>query len=542
MNKTGQRLAAPTGHVRCAIYARVSTEKQAEHNISIPDQIKRAHIYAKAEGWEVIDVFVDPGASGRDDIKRPEFRRMIAEALKQHKPYDIILVHSFSRFYRDQAKSDLLRRDLKKNRVQVKSCTQEVNDDGGGGTLALSVMGLIDEYQSRETSKHVRRAMEANAREGFRSGGSTPFGYELVEVERRGIRAKRKLAINEAEAITVRQIFEQHQRGLGIKSITTQLNESGSRTRNGNKWSHSTIERLLKNETYVGRNYYKPRDPDTGETVPRKEWVLVPCPAIIEETTFQSVQEQLARRAPQVTAPRHTNSKVLLGGIAHCGSCGRHLQLGTGKGYRYYKCCGKLLEGACEGGNPISIPERQLDSSVLEAIADELVTPERFVKIVSEVHAKMKSDREGASDRAKALRKQLAGVDRKKNNLWEVAASLGLEAVSGFKEKLAELELERDQLSRHIASQEALLSETINLIDRNEAEAAAKRVREYISTADIELLRRFVHAFVARVDVFDDEIRISGQKSTIAEAAVGNDILADMPAERVRGFAHEWRE
>ena len=59
---------------RVAVYARVSTTRQAENDISIPDQLAQARRYCQDRGWALVREFVDPGASARDD-KRPEFQR-----------------------------------------------------------------------------------------------------------------------------------------------------------------------------------------------------------------------------------------------------------------------------------------------------------------------------------------------------------------------------------------------------------------------------------------------------------------------------------
>lgn len=44
--------------------------------------------------------FVEPGASATDD-QRPEFQRMIERACDDDRPFDVIIVHSYSRFMRD---------------------------------------------------------------------------------------------------------------------------------------------------------------------------------------------------------------------------------------------------------------------------------------------------------------------------------------------------------------------------------------------------------------------------------------------------------
>ena len=52
---------------RPAIYVRVSTSRQAEGEISLPDQIAQCEAYYKRNGWPVVATFVGSGASARDD-------------------------------------------------------------------------------------------------------------------------------------------------------------------------------------------------------------------------------------------------------------------------------------------------------------------------------------------------------------------------------------------------------------------------------------------------------------------------------------------
>ncbi len=55
---------------RAAIYARVSTGKQAAGKLSLPDQVRQCEAYAKANGYEVVQAFVDEGVSARTDKRR----------------------------------------------------------------------------------------------------------------------------------------------------------------------------------------------------------------------------------------------------------------------------------------------------------------------------------------------------------------------------------------------------------------------------------------------------------------------------------------
>ena len=62
--------------LRAALYLRVSTARQAEHDISIPDQRRQGEAYCAARGHQLVETFVEPGSTATND-RRPEFQRMI---------------------------------------------------------------------------------------------------------------------------------------------------------------------------------------------------------------------------------------------------------------------------------------------------------------------------------------------------------------------------------------------------------------------------------------------------------------------------------
>jgi hypothetical protein len=123
--------------------------------------------------------YVEPGVSATDD-RRPEFQRMIEAATTKPPAFDMIVVHSFSRFFRDQFQLEFYVRRLAKNGVRLVSITQELGDDPMSNMIR-QIMALFDEYQSKENAKHTLRAMKENARQGFWNGSLPPIGYRIVE-------------------------------------------------------------------------------------------------------------------------------------------------------------------------------------------------------------------------------------------------------------------------------------------------------------------------------------------------------------------------
>ena len=146
----------------CALYARVSTVKQAEKDLSIPNQIRQIKEWSKREGHSIAAEYIEEWASATDD-KRPVFQRMINEACSDPGTFECIVVHSFSRFFRDLYGSVFYERRLNKAGVKLISITQQTGDDPAG-EMTRRIFSLFDEYQSKENGKHTLRAMKENAR------------------------------------------------------------------------------------------------------------------------------------------------------------------------------------------------------------------------------------------------------------------------------------------------------------------------------------------------------------------------------------------
>lgn len=337
---------------RAAIYARVSTGKQAAGELSLPDQIGQCATFAAAKGYEVAAKFVDAGVSATTD-KRPEFQRMINLACAAHKPFDAVLVHSQSRFARNTKDLLTYKERLEDNGVALISITQDL---GVGETADVlhTMIGALDEYQSKETAKHVARSMIENARQGYWNGSRAPFGYRTYAAETRGARIKKRIELDPQEAETVRLVFRYYVFGdgqsgpLGVKQVASRLNREGARTRDGRLFRIQLVDRVLRNAAYVGEHHFNRSDSRLKKARPKAEWIAFPMPRIVEDALFYAAQEKLDRHHPLKTPPRLVRSEVLLTAVARCGACGAPLRKRSGKSghYHYYHCSRKPIPAA----------------------------------------------------------------------------------------------------------------------------------------------------------------------------------------------------
>jgi site-specific DNA recombinase len=536
-----------TAPVRAALYLRVSTGRQAENDLSIPDQRRQAAAYCKSRGWEIIADYVEPGVSATDD-RRPEFQRMIDAATTKLPAFDVIVVHSFSRFFRDQFQLEFYVRRLAKNAVRLVSITQELGDDPVSNMIR-QIMALFDEYQSKENAKHTLRAMKENARQGFWNGSLPPIGYRIVEAaEQRGHRIKKTLEIDPTRAETVRLIFRLAREGdgssgpMGVKSIAKHLNVAGIRTRDGGRWGVGAVHNVLTRTTYIGRHKFNTKFWKTRERKSEAEVVEMTTPPIIDATEFETVQALLKTRSPALTAPRIVSGPTLLTGICFCAACGKAMTLRTGKGgrYRYYTCSTKARQGetGCLGR---TVPMDKLDRVVAEHIEHRLLQPKRLEKILSSVLNRREERAERRTAHITELRKRASEADAKLKRLYD-AIENGIADLADpmLKERIAELKAIRDQARADAERAEGAIERLGPSITPQALKTFARQARKRMRTESGGYRRDHFRALAQRVEVDTKEIRIMGSKSVLLRTLVAAS-SAKTAGFGVPSFVPKWR-
>jgi site-specific DNA recombinase len=533
--------------VRAALYLRVSTGRQADNDLSIPDQRRQAKAYCASRGWEIAADYVEPGASATDD-RRPEFQRMIDAATTKPPAFDVILVHSFSRFFRDQFQLEFYVRRLAKAGVRLVSITQELGDDPMSNMIR-QIMALFDEYQSRENAKHTLRAMKENARQGFWNGALPPIGYRIVEAaEQRGHRTKKSLEIDPIQAETVRSIFRFAREGngssgpMGVKSIAKHLNEARIRTRDGERWGVDAVHKVLTRTTYIGRHRFNTKYWKTRERKPEAEVVEMIVPPIIDVAEFEAVQTLLKARSPAMTAPRVVSGPTLLTGICFCAACGGAMTLRTGKSgrYRYYTCCTKARQGesGCKGR---TVPMDKLDSMVAEHIEHRLLQPKRLEQILSRVLDRREELAERRTAHIAELRKRASEAEAKLKRLY-YAIEDGIADVSDpmLKERVTELKAVRDQARADAERAEGALDRLGPCITPQALKTFASQARKRMRIEGGGYRRDHLRALAQRIEVDAKEVRIMGSKSELLRTLVAAS-SAKTAGFGVPSFVPKWR-
>ncbi len=533
--------------LRAALYLRVSTARQAEHDVSIPDQKRQGESYCQSRGYQLAETYVEPGASATND-RRPEFQRMIEAGTSKPAPFDVVIVHSFSRFFRDHFELEFYVRRLAKNGVRLVSITQEMGDDPMH-VMMRQIMALFDEYQSKENAKHVLRALKENARQGFWNGSLPPIGYRVVAAEQRGAKVKKKLEIDPLHAGTVRLIYRLALEGdgisgpMGVKNITAHLNRQRIFTRDGGRWGIGQVHRILTRATYIGRHEFNKRS-KSKELKPVSEVIAVAVPPLIDQATFDAVQAHLRARNPKVTPARVVSGPTLLTGICFCADCGGAMTLRTGKGgrYRYYTCSIKARQGetGCKGR---SIPMQKLDNLVAGHIEDRLLQPERLEEVLASVLDRRQERTERRREHIAELNKRAAETDLRLKRLYDAIES-GVADLDdpALKERIVGLKAIRDQAQADADRAQAMAeSAGQQAITPAMVQKFAQTARERIRITGGGYRREHLRALAQRVEVADKEVRIMGSKGDLLRTlATSSGVKSATPG--VRSSVPSWRK
>ena len=506
-----------------ALYARVSTTKQADKDLSIPDQLRQMRDWCKRNGHAIAKEYVEPGASATDD-RRPEFQQMISDASLKPSPYEVIVVHSLSRFFRDMIEFALYERRLNKSGCKVVSITQITSDDSAG-QMARQIFSMFDEYQSKETGKHTLRALQENARQGFFNGSKPPFGYKTQELDLPASKGKKKrLVIDEAEAPTVRRIFELYDRGLngaemGPLQIASHLDERGVKRR-GAKWRRNTVQSLLSDSAYMGDYVFNKKDMKAQQIKPADQWIQVSIDPIIDRQVFAAVAAKRHQRSPAVTPARVVTTPTLLTGLLRCDNCGAGMTTATGKGgrYQYYKCNTRISRGADACCTP-PVNMQKMDNLVLTAFADKVLTSERLKAMLQEMKQHLKHANSGQDETLRTLKKDLIELETATNRLYEAVEKGLLPMDDMLKVRAQKLKFRRDAVLIEVAGSKRIKEVPVALLTARQLDAFSTALRARVLDRTAGFSKRYLREFVSEIRFDGKRVVMRGKKATLLAAA-----------------------
>jgi DNA invertase Pin-like site-specific DNA recombinase len=275
--------------LRCAIYSRKSTDEGLDQTFNSLDAQREAcaaYILSQAgEGWTPLkDIYDDGGFSG-GSMERPALKRLMSEV--ESGRVDVIVVYKVDRLTRSLADFARIVEVLDRAGASFVSVTQAFNTTTSMGRLTLNVLLSFAQFEREVTGERIRDKIAASKAKGMWMGGNPPLGYDIRD---------RALHVNEAEAETVRAIFQRYLDVRSVYDLRDALNAEGFRSKawvsgsgrsyGGTVFTHGALYHILANRIYVGDIVHKGRAYHGAHD------------AIIAADLFDRVQQKLKAGTP----------------------------------------------------------------------------------------------------------------------------------------------------------------------------------------------------------------------------------------------------
>ena len=304
------------------LYARKSTEDEERQVMSIEAQLAELAEYAKREGIEIIEQFVESKSAKKPG--REVFNTMIEKIHASKNPVGILAWHP-DRLARNSVDGGQIIYLIDQTKIASLRFPTFWFEPTPQGLFMLQVAFGQSKYYSDNLSENVKRGIRQKLRRGEWQG-LAPFGYINNQ-------KTRNIEPNRVKAKVVEKAFEEYAQGRHtLKSLGERMSFWGVVSKTGKPLCKATLQRMLTNKAYLGIIVRNGESYEGG------------FPAIVSRATFETVQKVLKQRAkPRKTRTGHNFPFV---GLFQCGECGGMITAQWAKGkYRYYRCTKKF--GRC---------------------------------------------------------------------------------------------------------------------------------------------------------------------------------------------------
>jgi DNA invertase Pin-like site-specific DNA recombinase len=302
-------------------------KSRSDGDAPVDETLARHHAalteFAQRNAIQVLRVYKEV-ASGDSLAARPEMRQLLCDL----KAYGSVLCMDIDRLGRGRMRDqgEIFDAFLDANVLVVTPAkTYDLSSDIDDTMIGFRALLAREEY------KLIRARLRRGFMRTVQEGGYVavaPFGYTKVRIDK-----KPSLAINEAEAVGVRMIFDLYTGGSGCQIIADTLHSLGYRPHRGEKFNRTSIAHILRNPAYIGKvvwnrsTHNRPRTPGGKHTIRKSDpadWVTCDGlhPAIITEEQFAMANKIYDSRY-HPPSRRPDELKNPLAGVLYCGNCGR---------------------------------------------------------------------------------------------------------------------------------------------------------------------------------------------------------------------------
>ena len=379
---------------RCAIYTRKSSEEGLDmefNSLEAQHEACSAYIASqKAEGWVALRDRYDDGGFSGGTLERPALKQLIADI--EAGLIDVIVVYKIDRLSRSLMDFAKLVEVFDRNNVTFVSVTQSFNTTTSMGRLTLNILLSFAQFEREVIGERIRDKFAASRKRGMWMGGIVPMGYDVKD---------RKLVINQAEAATVRMIFERFVALRSASTLARALQAEDVRNKRGKRIDKGFIYKLINNRVYLGEAVHK------GTAYPGEH------EAIVSQALWDEVHAILKESPRKRRAENRNTSEALLKGLIFTNTGAAMTPTYTRKGdklYRYYTSMDLIRNRETYGAaGPMRLAAAMVDGAVIAEIRRMVAAPE----VASRVLNAQRHDKAALDEAA------IIAALRRFNDLWE---------------------------------------------------------------------------------------------------------------------------
>jgi site-specific DNA recombinase len=375
--------------MRAAIYCRLSKNRKGK-KANVKEQERDCREFVEAQGWQLVDVYVDDGVSASENSEKPrlEFQRLMSDV--RAGLIDMIVATEFTRLYRRPKELEQLLDPDDGFRYKVELYTidpavRRWDIRTSVGRAQLREAGNQAAQYSAYISEKVKAKAKHRAKDGRWHGGDPGYGFDYIPAVRdseNNVIEDEQVLVNQEQAAVVREAVRRRLAGGKLYAIGNDLNRRGILTRDGRRWRQGNLHPILTKPAIAGLVHHA----ELPEYV-RANWGrFVPCMshpdandcwgAIVSEHDWRKLQAELSKPG------RRTNligtRTALLTGYVYCGAetdgvvCGKKLvATRDGNGKRIYVCKRDSSRQGCGRLRRLADPVDQLVTELVIATLED---------------------------------------------------------------------------------------------------------------------------------------------------------------------------
>ena len=334
------------------IYTRVSTEKQVDKNLSLPEQKEIGIKMAKTLNLDY-KMFEEAGVSASFETleNRPELQEIV-NAIKRGECKHLYCF-DLSRLSRNEITQVYICNELKKKDGNLYTGTSKYDLSNTDDSFLLRIMNAVSLNDAEVRKRRFKLGENSANRKGRFLKPITPYGYCKDP--------DGYLIVDKEESEIYLEIVNLYLKGHGTNYIAHYLNDKNVKTKTSkvlkegytlyagkdnrkltvhkkdNKWNAGTILTILKSELYTGKRRF---------TIDKNTYDYVAVEPLISKEIWDKIQ--LLRQKNLITKNRESKYFYLLKDLCQCGNCfsSMHGRFKLEKGETVYKCNSKRYKNS----------------------------------------------------------------------------------------------------------------------------------------------------------------------------------------------------